>query len=115
MPKSGYAFTVAGTYQMMVRMYSMDFGKYIESAPIGLSIREPEGIDGQVWRAPNQDPELAYFMHAQGPNGHPASARSQALVSTLEGLISAYPSSRYAEAMNKSMAAYNARLQPMNR
>jgi hypothetical protein len=111
MPKSGFAFAAAGTYQMKVRMYSIDFREYIESAPIGLSMREPEGIDGQVWRALNQDPELAYFMHAQGPNGHPASATSEALVATIERLVDAYPSSRYAEGMKKSVAVYSARMQ----
>jgi hypothetical protein len=115
MPQTGFAFAAAGGYRMKVRMYSLDFDEYIESAPMMISMSEPQGVDREVWRALNQDPELAYFMHAQGPNGHPASAKTQAMVSTLEGLVAAFPSSRYAHRMSASLAAYTSLLQQMNR
>jgi hypothetical protein len=111
LPNTGFAFLAGGAYQMKARLYSLDFSEYIESQPIGIVVNEPQGTDRQVWNVLSRDPDFAYFLQAGGPKGHPSSQKSVALVSTLDALLDAYPTSRYAAAMKRALATNNARVE----
>jgi hypothetical protein len=106
--EEGYALATPGRYQIKAVLYGHAFADKVESRPVVVAVSEPGGADKDVWSALEADPELGYFIQAAGPRGDPAAPRSTKLPETLEKIMSDYPSSRYADAIRRSVSEYRA-------
>ena len=93
-------------YRVKARLQGGGFTGGAESDAVEIVVTQPQGVDRTVWNALNRSPQAAYFLHTGGPKAHPLAATSLATAEMLEQLASAYPSSRYAEAIRTRLAAF---------
>lgn len=101
--ETGYALAMPGRYRIKARLYDERFADSIASAPIDITVDEPDGIDRDVWAVLKENPDFGYFIQSGGPHGHPTAPENVRMVETLEELANEQPLGRYAEVIRRSL------------
>jgi len=108
-----YVFASSGTYRIKAVFSGGDSLGKVESEPVSVSVREPQGDALKVWNALKDDAGLGYFIQQGGPNGDPRSSESRALVEILNDLVEAHPESPQVDDIRSSLSKYAATLEKL--
>jgi hypothetical protein len=104
-----YAFMKAGTYRVKAVVFAGD--AELVSQPVAIRVHEPKGVDLEVWKVLQANPDLGYFVQLDTPNPYLSTAERTALVKALSDLTGTYPDSRQAEDIRLSLIKYKDALQ----
>lgn len=88
--------------------------KSIESEPIKVVIKEPDGEDLEVWNQIKGNEEIALLMQAGSFNTSNEAAKEK-LVSQVEQIIEKYPSSTYSMYLRPNLEKYKANEERRNK
>ncbi|HTG36553.1 MAG TPA: hypothetical protein VLB76_26850 [Thermoanaerobaculia bacterium] len=108
-----YAFASPGTYRIKAVFSGEQSLGQVESEPVSIALREPQGDALKVWNALKSDARLGYFIQQGGPNGDPRSPESKELADTLSALATVHPESPQADDIRLSLAKYATTLEKL--
>ncbi len=100
-----YAFPEPGVYFVKGLSYVGENAVPIESKPIKILVREPEGIDLEVWKQIKGNAEIALLMQSGGFNTGKEEEK-QELIEQVEQIIERYPDSIYSSYLKPNLEKY---------
>lgn len=102
-----YAFQMPGVYWIKGLSYvGADF-KPIESKPIRVEIKEPTGVDMEVWKQISGNKEIAYLLQ-NGAFETDDESRKQELISKVEQIVAEHPESIYSDYLRPNLEKFKA-------
>lgn len=100
---TNYALTRPGRYFIKTILYDAEYQSTIESRPVEIVVKQPEGDDQVVWDILRGNPQCGYFIQTGGPRGRRKDPKTEAMVEMLEDLVVRYPSSRHAKGIRPAL------------
>ena len=110
-----YAMSDAGQYYVKAVLNSPQTGTTVESAPLSLTIEEPQDSDLDIWKALKQNPDYALFIQTGGLLEHPKGPKTVKVAGELETLLSRHPDSHYANRIRQSLSKRQEEIEKMER
>lgn len=101
-----YALMESGTYYVKAVLYHPQTGTNIESAPLFLTVEEPQGVDLNIWKTLKQNAEYAFFIQTGGLIEHPKGPKTVKMARELEDIMSQHPDSHYASSIRSSLSKH---------
>lgn len=101
-----FAFPEPGIYSIKaVLIIPGEGSKTVESLPIRIEMKEPDGFDLNIWTAVKNNPEIAYFMRENLIATWKEEERS-ALLDKIERVLADNPSGILADQIRQSLEKY---------
>ncbi len=101
--KTDYAFVKPGKYYLKATLHSARTGTTIDSAPLAITVENPQGPDLPVWKQLKEDPSYAFFIQTGGLLESPKGAKTAKVANELNRLVSNHPDSKYAQNIRRSL------------
>lgn len=98
-----YAVMESGTYYLKAVLYDSQTGTQIESAPLSLTIEEPQGADLAIWKMLKQNADYAFFIQTGGLMEHPKGPKTVKVERDLESILSQHPDSQYVKSIRSGV------------
>lgn len=98
-----YAFAEPGIHYVKATLLNPLTNNTAESAPLQITVLEPEGADLEVWNKIKEDGNYGLFIQTGGLIEHPKAPKTVKLANDLETLLSQHPTSRYGHGIRSSL------------
>ena len=92
-----YALTKSGTYSIKAVLNNIQTGNKVESAPVVITVEEPQGEDLEVWKKIKEDANYGLLIQTGGLAEQPKGPKTTRIAVELEEILSRHPNSRYSK------------------